>query len=51
MTEEVIFQVAEARGADMDRAVTAARKAFDKGPWPRLTHAERADYLRSSLPD
>jgi acyl-CoA reductase-like NAD-dependent aldehyde dehydrogenase len=46
MTEEVIFQVAEAREADMDRAVAAARKAFDEGPWPRLTHAGRADYLR-----
>jgi len=35
MTEEVILQVAEAREADMDRAVAAARKAFDEGPWPR----------------
>jgi acyl-CoA reductase-like NAD-dependent aldehyde dehydrogenase len=46
VTEEVIFQVAEAREPDMDRAVAAARKAFDEGPWPRLTHAGRADYLR-----
>jgi aldehyde dehydrogenase (NAD+) len=45
MTEEVIFTVAEAREADMDRAVAAARQAFDAGPWPKLTHAERADYL------
>lgn len=28
MTEEVIFQIAEAREADMDRAVAAARQAF-----------------------
>ena len=45
MTEEVIFTVAEARDADMDRAVAAARAAFDDGPWPRLSHAERAEYL------
>jgi len=45
-TEQVFAKVAEAREADMDAAVAAARKAFDEGPWPRLTHAERADYLR-----
>ena len=31
----------------MSRAVAAARQAFDEGPWPRLTHAERAEYLRA----
>ena len=31
----------------MARAVDAARQAFDAGPWPRLTHAERAEYLRA----
>ena len=41
-TEQVFAKVAEAREADMDAAVAAARKAFDEGPWPRLTHAERA---------
>jgi aldehyde dehydrogenase (NAD+) len=45
VTEEVIFSVAEAREADMDRAVAAARAAFDKGPWPRITHAERAGWM------
>jgi betaine-aldehyde dehydrogenase len=45
VTEEVIFRVAEAREADMDRAVAAARAAFDHGPWPHLTHAERAGYM------
>ena len=30
----------------MARAVAAARLAFDEGPWPRMTHAERAEYLR-----
>ena len=29
------------------RAVAAARQAFDQGPWPRMTHAERAEYLRA----
>jgi acyl-CoA reductase-like NAD-dependent aldehyde dehydrogenase len=46
-TEEVFLQVGEANAADMDRAVGAARRAFDDGPWPRLTHAERAAYLRA----
>ena len=45
-TEEVIATVAEAREPDVDRAVAAARKAFDDGPWPRLSPAERADWLR-----
>jgi len=30
----------------VDAAVAAARSAFDHGPWPRLSLAERADYLR-----
>ena len=46
VTEELIFRVAEAREPDMDRAVAAAREAFDNGPWPRLTHAERAVWMR-----
>jgi aldehyde dehydrogenase (NAD+) len=46
MSEEVVFSVAEAREADMDRAVAAAREAFDVGPWPRMSPAERAAYLR-----
>jgi len=45
-TEEPFFSVAEAQEADMSRAVAAARTAFDEGPWPRMTHAERAHYLR-----
>jgi acyl-CoA reductase-like NAD-dependent aldehyde dehydrogenase len=46
-TEEAFLQVGEANAADMDQAVGAARRAFDDGPWPRLTHAERAAYLRA----
>jgi aldehyde dehydrogenase (NAD+) len=32
--------------ADVDAAVAAARRAFDEGPWPRLTVAERIALLR-----
>ncbi|GAA1852543.1 aldehyde dehydrogenase [Pseudonocardia ailaonensis] len=46
-TEELFLEVAEARPADMGRAISAARTAFDDGPWPTLTHAERAGYLRA----
>jgi aldehyde dehydrogenase (NAD+) len=46
-TEEVYFRVAEAKEADVSRAVAAARHAFDHGPWPRLSHAERAIFLRA----
>jgi aldehyde dehydrogenase (NAD+) len=45
-TEELFIRVAEAKEADMNAAIAAAREAFDHGPWPRLSHAERADYLR-----
>src|SRR5580698_1380522 len=31
----------------MTRAVGAARQAFDEGPWPRLSHEQRAEYLRA----
>jgi aldehyde dehydrogenase (NAD+) len=46
-TEQLYFSVPEAREADMARAVDAARQAFDSGPWPRLSHVERAEYLRA----
>src|SRR3954467_15834960 len=35
----------QAAPADVDRAVSAARRAFDHGPWPRLSGAERAQVL------
>jgi acyl-CoA reductase-like NAD-dependent aldehyde dehydrogenase len=44
--ETVCITVAEATEADMDAAVLAARAAFDRGPWPRLSHLERATFLR-----
>ena len=46
-TEELFVRIAEAQRPDIDRAVGAARQAFDAGPWPRLSHAERAGYLRA----
>ena len=41
----MIGHVPAASTADIDAAVAAARRAFDEGEWPRLTPAERADYL------
>jgi 5-carboxymethyl-2-hydroxymuconic-semialdehyde dehydrogenase len=38
--------VASGSAKDVDRAVKAARKAFDEGPWPRMSSEERAKYLR-----
>lgn len=46
VTEEAITHVPEAQPADIDAAVAAARRAFDEGPWPRMTPAERAAALR-----
>ncbi|XLR69115.1 hypothetical protein HN51_016193, partial [Arachis hypogaea] len=36
-TGEVIAHVVEGYSEDVDRAVAAARKAFDQGPWPKMT--------------
>jgi len=44
-TEEPLGRVPDASQADVDRAVAAARKAFDSGPFPDWTPAERADAL------
>jgi betaine-aldehyde dehydrogenase len=44
-TEEVMARVMEADSADVDRAVKAARKAFDSGPWPQKTPNDRAQIL------
>ncbi|KUI03593.1 aldehyde dehydrogenase [Mycolicibacterium acapulense] len=42
-TEERIGETPEATAGDVDRAVQAARKAFDAGPWPRMTVDERME--------
>jgi aldehyde dehydrogenase (NAD+) len=58
VTEEVILQFAEASTQDVDKAVAAARKAFDTGPWPRMSAQERgkallkvAELLKARLPE
>ncbi|WP_027997393.1 aldehyde dehydrogenase family protein [Sinorhizobium arboris] len=46
-TEEVIHKAAAASAEDVDIAVKAARRAFDKDGWPKLSGRERARYLRA----
>jgi aldehyde dehydrogenase (NAD+) len=45
-SEAPIATVPAGSPADMDRAVAAARRAFDQGEWPRLSLAERMTVLR-----
>src|ERR1700729_1738726 len=40
-TGDVLAQVAEGDRADIDQAIKAARKAFDHGPWRKMTASER----------
>src|SRR6195256_3664851 len=56
-TEEVIAQVPDANADDVNRAVAAAKAAFDEGPWASTTAQERgrvlfrlADKVRQNLP-
>jgi acyl-CoA reductase-like NAD-dependent aldehyde dehydrogenase len=58
VTEQVVMRFAEASPADVDQAVAAARKAFDTGPWPRMSTQERgqallkvAQLLKQRLPE
>lgn len=44
-TEEVFARVPHAAPADVDRAVAAARAAFERGPWPRMTLDERIEVV------
>jgi phenylacetaldehyde dehydrogenase len=55
-TGEVLARVAEGDKADIDLAVRAARKAFEQGPWRKMTSSDRgkliwrlADLLESNL--
>jgi acyl-CoA reductase-like NAD-dependent aldehyde dehydrogenase len=57
-TGETLNEVAVAEAADVDRAVQAARRAFDQGPWPRMDPLERgrmlyklAERIRQQLDD
>ena len=45
-SEEVVGRVPEANTEDVDRAVAAARDAFDHGEWPFMPIAERLQILR-----
>src|ERR1035437_2499036 len=48
-TEAVIAQAPNASRADLERAITAARQAFDDGPWSRPTPKDRARVLHQLI--
>lgn len=43
--EELIARVPAATTDDVDGAVSSARRAFDEGPWPRMSIEERSEYI------
>ena len=45
--DQVVAVYAMATVADAERAIAAARRAFDQGPWPRMKSADRARVLRN----
>jgi len=45
--DQVVAVYAQAGVEDAERAIAAARRAFDEGPWPRMKGAERARILRN----
>jgi len=49
-TDEIMAQVAEGDKEDIERAVRAARKAFDGGPWRKMTPSQRGRLI-SKLAD
>ncbi|WP_157057690.1 aldehyde dehydrogenase family protein, partial [Calditerricola satsumensis] len=44
-TGDVLNEVAEGTAEDIDRAVRAARRAFDEGPWRTMTVEERLSFV------
>ncbi len=46
-SEQVVARVPEGSAADIDAAVGAARRAFDEGPWPRMSPQERIDVVQT----
>src|ERR1700727_2374406 len=44
-TGEVVAQVPEAEAEDVNRAVAAARRAFDEGPWSKMSTSQRGQLL------
>ncbi len=45
-SEEVIGTVPDASTADIDKAIAAARNAFDNGPWPKMSPEERGEGIK-----
>lgn len=45
--QEVIATVARAEADDVRGAISAARKAFDEGPWPQMKREERSSILKA----
>ena len=45
--DKLVAVYAQAGTADAEKAIAAARRAFDHGPWPRMKGAERAHVLRN----
>jgi aldehyde dehydrogenase (NAD+) len=43
--QSLVGHAAVASAKDIDLAVAAARKAFDEGPWPRMSPAERREVI------
>lgn len=46
-SEQVVATVPEGSNADVDAAVAAARRAFDEGPWPRMSPEERIEVIQA----
>ena len=46
-TEEVVGNIPAPEAGDVDRAVAAARVAFEDGPWPHMSVAERAAHMQA----
>src|ERR1700689_2845224 len=49
-TGDEICQIAEADAADVEKAVKAARAAFERGPWKKMGASERGGFM-NRLPD
>jgi aldehyde dehydrogenase (NAD+) len=45
--EQIVGSIPWSTNDDMDAAIMAARRAFDEGPWPRTSPADRAGMLRA----
>lgn len=46
-SEQVVATVPEGSNADIDAAVASARRAFDEGPWPRMSPEERIEVIQA----